>query len=85
MRAEIFIFVFVMKYPLLTERFLLREIDFPDVDGLFEMDTDPAVHRYIDNNPVQNKEEIVAVIDMIRQQYVENGIGRWAVKSHQLV
>lgn len=68
-----------MKHSLLTERFLLREIDFPDADDLFEMDADPAVHRYIHNKPVQKKEEIVVIIDMIRQQYVENGIGRWAV------
>lgn len=62
-----------------TARFILREIVPGDVDGLFELDSDPEVHRYLGNRPVQSKEQIREVIRFIRQQYIDNGIGRWAI------
>jgi RimJ/RimL family protein N-acetyltransferase len=62
-----------------TERLLLREIIPEDVDNLFILDSDPEVHRYLGNRPMKRKQEAEAVIEFIRQQYRENGIGRWAV------
>jgi len=62
-----------------TERLLLREIDYEDEAALFELDSDPEVHRYVGNKPVQSIEQIQLVIGFIRQQYLDNGIGRWAV------
>jgi RimJ/RimL family protein N-acetyltransferase len=62
-----------------TERLLLREILPTDVDGFFELDSDPEVHRYLGSKPLTSKEQIVEVIEMIRQQYIDHGIGRWAV------
>lgn len=62
-----------------TERLILREILPTDVDGYFELDADPEVHRYLGSTPVQNKEQIVESIKFIRQQYIDNGIGRWAI------
>jgi RimJ/RimL family protein N-acetyltransferase len=62
-----------------TERLILREIEYEDEQGMFELDSDPEVHRYVGNNPVQSLEQIQMVIGFIRQQYVDNGIGRWAV------
>ena len=62
-----------------TERFMLREILSTDVDGMFELDADPEVHKYLGNKPVTNKEQIVTMIHFIRQQYLDNGIGRWAI------
>jgi len=41
-----------------TERLILREILPEDVDGLFELDSDPEVHRYLGNNPIQKREQI---------------------------
>ena len=35
-----------------TERLILREILPTDVEGLFELDSDPEVHRYLGNKPV---------------------------------
>ena len=68
-----------MKILAETERLILREILPQDEDGLFEMDSDPEVHRYLGNEPVQNREQIREVIRYIRRQYTDNGIGRWAV------
>ena len=68
-----------MKIFIETERFFLREILPTDVDGLFELDSDADVHRYLGNKPVENKNQIIDVISFIRQQYIDNGIGRWAI------
>ncbi len=62
-----------------TERLILREILSTDVDGMYELDSDPEVHKYLGNKPVKSKEETVDVINFIRQQYIDNGIGRWAI------
>jgi [ribosomal protein S5]-alanine N-acetyltransferase len=68
-----------------SKRFILREILPEDADGLFELDSDPEVHRYLGNKPVTSKEQVEDTIRYIRQQYQENGIGRWAIieKSSQ--
>lgn len=68
-----------MEFILETERLYLRKVNFDDVEDLFEMDSDTEVHKYIENNPVNSKEQIMAVITMLNQQYDENGIARWAV------
>ncbi len=68
-----------MKIFVETNRLLLRELLPQDVTGMFELDSDPEVHRYLGDSPVLDKEQIVEVISFIRQQYIDNGIGRWAV------
>ena len=62
-----------------TERLILREILQSDLDGMFELDSDPEVHKYLGNKIVSDKNQIAKVIDFVRQQYIDNGIGRWAV------
>lgn len=62
-----------------TERLILRELIPSDEKGMFTLDADPEVHKYLGNQPVTSMEEIRAAIRFIRQQYVDNGIGRWAV------
>lgn len=62
-----------------TERLILRELHQEDAQGIFELDNNPRVHTYLGNQPIQTLAEAEAVIAFIRQQYVENGIGRWAV------
>lgn len=62
-----------------TNRLILREILPTDIDGFFELDSDPDVHRYLTSQPVQNKQQVADAIQFIRQQYIDNGIGRCAV------
>lgn len=50
-----------------------------DVDEFFELDSDPEVHKYLGTEPVKSKEQIIDVIKYVRQQYMDNGIGRWAI------
>lgn len=68
-----------MKIHIETERLILREILPTDEAGLFELDSDPAVHTYLGKNPVVHIEQIRELIQMIRKQYADNGIGRWAI------
>lgn len=72
-----------MNYKITTERLLLREIDEQDIDDLFEMDADPLVHKYIDNAPIQQRSELLPVISSLREQYLTNGIARWAIVDRQ--
>lgn len=62
-----------------TERLILRELLPEDAAGMFEMDGDPEVHIFLGNKPVQSIEQSKADIEFIRKQYIDNGIGRWAV------
>ena len=62
-----------------TQRLILREVLPTDIEGFFELDADPEVHRYLGNKPLKDKAQVVDVINFIRQQYVDNGIGRWAM------
>lgn len=62
-----------------TERFILREILQSDLDGMFELDSDPEVHKYLGNKIVTDKNQIAQVINFVRQQYIDHGIGRWAI------
>lgn len=62
-----------------TERLILREILPKDLDSMFELDSNPEVHKYLGNTPVTDRQQIVEVIQYIRQQYIDHGIGRWAM------
>ncbi len=62
-----------------TERLIVREVLPEDVDGFFELDSNPNVHTYLGNRPIQTKEEARKGIEFIRQQYIDNGIGRWTM------
>ena len=67
-----------MQLVLETERLILRPLDFADVDAFFEMDKNPVVHKYLWQTPVNNKDEIVKIIEYVKNQYQNNAIGRFA-------
>lgn len=62
-----------------TPRLILRELTDTDKEGMWELDSDPEVHRYLGNTPITSKEEAAKVIRFIRDQYEALGIGRFAV------
>ncbi len=68
-----------MFQPIQTARCMLRELQPSDAPGMFELDTDPQVHRYLGNKPISTMDQAEDVIAFVRRQYVENGIGRWAL------
>jgi [ribosomal protein S5]-alanine N-acetyltransferase len=62
-----------------TKQLILRELLPFDDNGMFEHDSDSEVQRYLGNEPIKNIEESRKAIEFIRQQYLGNGIGRWAI------
>lgn len=68
-----------MKIITETERLIIREIDASDTDAMFELHSDPEVHRYLGNKTITSKEGIMEAIDSLGQQYTDFGVGRWAM------
>ncbi|HQK98761.1 MAG TPA: GNAT family N-acetyltransferase, partial [Bacteroidia bacterium] len=68
-----------MKIFVETERLILREVMPEDVDGFFALDSDPEVVKYFKNQLMTEKGQAEKLINYVRKQYVDNGIGRWAI------
>jgi ribosomal-protein-alanine N-acetyltransferase len=62
-----------------TKRLIIREIREADLEGMFELDSNTEVHKYLGNNPIKTKEEAKNSIQFIKDQYIQRGIGRFAV------
>lgn len=62
-----------------TPRLLIRQITHDDLEGMYELDSDPEVHRFLGNQPHTSREQSVLMIDSLLKQYAELGIGRWAM------
>ena len=61
-----------------TDRLILRPFTLDDAEVMFIMDSNPNVHKYLWNKPVQNITEIYPVIESLQKQYATNKIGRFA-------
>jgi len=61
-----------------TERLIMREMRHQDAEELFAMDSNPNVHRYLWQKPNTSIQEIHDYIDMVRNQYISNKIGRFS-------
>lgn len=64
-----------------TKRFLLRDFEEYDANGLFELDSDPDVLKYLGGNPLTDITQVFPMITAVRNQYNRNGIGRWIVED----
>jgi RimJ/RimL family protein N-acetyltransferase len=62
-----------------TPRLIIRNLTLGDTEGMFAMDRDPEVHKYLGNKPYTDISQTTANIDFIMEQYRNNGIGRWGV------
>jgi len=62
-----------------TKRLIMREISEQDSLDYFKLDSDPEVHTYLGSKPIKTIVEAEKIISYIQKQYIENGIGRWAV------
>lgn len=68
-----------MTFNIEPERFRLRELRNSDLEGMYELDSNPNVHKYLGNKPIKTKAEDQKILDSVIQQYTERGIGRFAV------
>ena len=66
-----------------TPRLILRELVVTDDEGMFELDSNAEVLKYLYTEPQTKIEQSRDVIAFIRKQYEDNGIGRWAVIEKQ--
>jgi RimJ/RimL family protein N-acetyltransferase len=67
-----------MTFYIETDRLILRELRISDLEGMFELDSDPEVHKYLCNKPVKTKKESEKILESVLSQYKERGIGRFA-------
>ena len=66
-----------MKFYLETERLVLRAFQESDLDAMFQLDSNPEVHRYLGNKPLKNKADALEKIRHVIDQYEKLGIGRF--------
>jgi RimJ/RimL family protein N-acetyltransferase len=66
-----------MTFNIETERLILRDMRLSDLEGMFELDSNPEVHKYLGNKPVKTKEASRKIIESVLKQYEERSIGRW--------
>ncbi|RLJ63437.1 ribosomal-protein-alanine N-acetyltransferase [Lacinutrix venerupis] len=53
-----------------TKRLILRDIRTEDLNGMFELDSNPNVHKYLGNNPVKTKSESLKYIEKKTKQFI---------------
>ena len=68
-----------MKIRIETERLIIRDIEEFDAKGIFDLDSDPQVHEYLGKKPIKTIKEAEEAVNYIRRQYMDHGIGRWAI------
>ena len=57
-----------MNLILETDRLLLRKLRLSDAEAFFAMDSNPKVHQYLWNKPVQKIEETIEIIEFVKKQ-----------------
>ena len=67
-----------MRFYLETERLILREFRESETEGIFELDSNAEVHKYLGNNPITTYKQAEDIITFFEEQYKEIGIGRFA-------
>ena len=65
--------------PIETERLILKALEKDDAERLFLLDKNAEVMRYVGVEPISDIAETRKNIEIIQNQYRENGIGRFAV------
>jgi len=68
-----------MKIHFETQDLLVRDFEVTDVQNIYDLDSDPEIHEFLGKKPMKTIEEARQVINSIRNQYVKNGTGRWAI------
>lgn len=68
-----------MRTTIESQRLLFRELQPSDAEAMFELDSDPDVVKYVGVKPLTHVDQTRQMIANIRQQYLDHGIGRWAV------
>lgn len=62
-----------------TERLILRPITLEDTAEYYEMDSQPEVHTFLRDKPLESLDDAINLINSLHVQYNKFGIGRIAV------
>ena len=68
-----------MKFYLETERLVLREFRISDAPYIFELDSNPEVHKYLGNNTIATFKQAEGIISFFLRQYEKQKIGRFTI------
>ena len=79
LRIKYIPYFYPMQFYIETERLIMRDLLATDDVAMFAMDSDAEVHKYVGGKPNVAIEQTRENIAAIREQYISNGIGRWAV------
>ena len=61
-----------------TKNLILRHLNEDDLEGMFALDSDPLVHKYLGNKPITTKKEAESYILSNITEHKKRGIARWA-------
>ena len=61
-----------------TERLLLTQFSCEDIDGFYQLNSEPDVLMYTGDKPFANKQEVAQFIANY-DQYQQHGFGRWSL------
>ncbi|CAM1368116.1 GNAT family N-acetyltransferase [Tenacibaculum xiamenense] len=67
-----------MEFYLETENLILRQFQETDVSHIFELDSNPEVHKYLGNKPISTYKQAEEIISFFLEQYEQRKIGRFA-------
>ena len=71
----------MMKKILETERLLLREITPADFDGLYKMNSDPLIMKYVGDGTTRSHEQMLQELEILISHYTRKpGLGIWATE-----
>lgn len=72
------LYLHMSAFKIKTKNLILRHLRESDLLGIYELDSDPLVHKYLGNKPIKTKEEALESIKSNILQHKERGIARWA-------
>ena len=61
-----------------SERLWFRELQASDADSMFALYSDPQVLKYVGEKPMRHLDQVREIIEDIRRQYQDFGVGRLA-------
>ena len=62
-----------------TDRLILRSMQDADAEGIFLLDSDAEVMKYIGLPPITKMEEAKANVAYTNNQFTKDGVSRWAI------
>jgi len=72
-----------LPFTLETPRFTLEPLSLSDANGIYDLDSDKEVLKYLGVEPISSIEQAKNTISKVLEQYDKYGLGRLAIKSKE--